>query len=1086
MASTLNSVPAANSSSGNAANNSAPNSSKPSLRSSGSTKGDGRRQSGSPVDGAQRRTNSHKAWTQGTNPITQRAAYSSSNGNMAMRQSGSPRPGQKESNTADCHAHDRLVFLFASFIGLQTIITTKGGEKFTGIFSSSSLEPSDSSFLLKMVQRTSQETQAKPNGVSDVSSPYIGAGPEHSMAFDIKDIANIAVPNVSPAEVSVKEPNGASAGFRTDADISGNLAMRERTLQRWEPAEHEVDMSLESAAGDSTSWDQFEANERLFGAKTNYDENIYTTRIDRSDPTYRQKQAEAARIAREIEGTDVDNPHMREERGLVAPDTGDQDEEDKYSGVRRENKAFPPLVSGQPNKYTPPARRQAGAQPVSAVKTPAASPVPPQVPTKEATPAEKQQTVASTKAVVEADQKTESKTDSTKAAAGTSAATPQRSVPENATANVETEVLDHFRQFANNEKLKMQERRRNQASYDRTIKLNELMKFSKNFKLSTPVPKDLVPILAKDPHKQEAIISRAQQSVEEKPSPKAAAQTPEQKAPARVVGQSGAVPPVAPSDRQNFARGRQGYLPTGPLAGAGGRFPQPPLQPGRPGAGMLSHRLADNLQQRKGVGMAPVPPPLPIQDARGPPTGPASEQPRVTSPSKAQTSASAAASKFNVRAMEFKPNPAASTFTPGGAAPSGPAASAASAASPRPFSRNRSVSRATTPSAFFGTRKPQPISERPSIDDQFNPIKRMKKDSADSADKAYTFNGGIPPPYKTLPTWDVPEGNEEKTFDQMFKQPGGVPSVSPQGRSASNNPHVPQQHQMPYQFQQGNPGMPTASGPPNGPHLHQGPHGPAPSHVDDHHRMQLSASSSQVFPSPRMGQSHIGYPSPMAPHAQLAFGQPMPQYYGGPQPNHMRHYQNGPQFVGPQAGMGAPMMVQNPSNGPYMGVPQGMSPFNPQMQMYSPSPGHAYPQHAPPPQPHSGYPSPSRGAPMMMQQNSQSGQPPQPMMFMSPGQPGQPGYGAQQPGHSELPRPYWITFAAHPIVVPAGRGGYPQQQPHFSSSPHQTHHFPPNQHRTPSNSYNQAPQLPPQMSANNTPTNPGAGSLSAEPTDEGK
>ncbi|KAJ5160484.1 uncharacterized protein N7482_007488 [Penicillium canariense] len=1069
MASTLNSVSAANSSSGNAVNNTAQNSGRPSLRSSGSTKGDGRRQSGSPGDGGQRRTNSHKAWIQGTNPITQRSSYASPNGNMAQRHSGSPRPGQKESNTPDSHAHDRLVFLFASFIGLHTTITTKSGEKFTGIFSSSSLEATDSSFLLKMVQRTSQENQGKANGASDTTASYLGSAPEHSMAFDIKEVADIAVPNVSPAEVSVKESNGA-AGFRTDADISGNLAMRERALKRWEPAEHEVDMSLESAAGGSTGWDQFETNERLFGAKTSYDENLYTTRIDRSDPTYRQKQVEAARIAAEIEGTDVDNAHMREERGLIAPDNGDQDEEDKYSGVRRENKTFSPLVSGQPNKYTPPARRQVGAQPAAPVKQPSTASVPPQAPAKETPPSEKQPPAAAPKPTAEADQKV----DSSKTAPSALPAKQQRVVPENATANVETEVLDHFRQFANSEKLKMQERRRNQASYDRTIKLNELMKFSKNFKLSTPVPKDLVPILAKDPHKQEAIISRAHLP-EDKPSPKTAAQTPEQKPPARAVGPTGAVPPVAPSDRQNYPRGRQGYLPTGPLAGPGGRFPQQPMQPGRPGTGMLSHRLADNLQQRKGAGMGPVPAPLPIQDAdaRVPPTGPASEQPRITSPVKAQTPNAAAASKFNVRAMEFKPNPAASTFTPGGAALAAPAApaAAASTASPRPFSRNRSVSRATTPSAFFGAKKPQPISERPSIDDQFNPIKRMKKESAESADKPYPSNGGIPPLTRPLPPG-------------MFPQPGGVPSVSPQGRSASNNPHLPQQHQMPFQFQQSNPGMPPSSGPPNGPHLHQGPHGPGP-HMEDHHRMQLSASSSQVFPSPRMGQSHVGYPSPMAPHAQLAFGQPMPQFYGGPQPAHMRHYQGAPQFAGPQAGMGAPMMVQNPSNGPYMGVPQGMSPYTPQMQMYSPSPGHAYPQHAPPPQPHSGYPSPSRGAPMMMHQNSQSGQLPQPMMFMSPGQAGQPGYGAQ-PGHSEFPRPVWIAFAAHsPHSVPAGRGGYPQQQPHFSSSPHQAHHFPPNQHRTPSNNYNQAPQMAPQMSSN-TPANAGAGSHAAEPTDEGK
>lgn len=92
--------------------------------------------------------------------------------------------------------------------GLNTTITTKTGEKFTGIFSSSTLEASDSSFLLKMVQRASPENQPKTNGVSDVTSPYIGIAPDHSMAFDIKDVADISVPNVSTAEVSAKESNG--------------------------------------------------------------------------------------------------------------------------------------------------------------------------------------------------------------------------------------------------------------------------------------------------------------------------------------------------------------------------------------------------------------------------------------------------------------------------------------------------------------------------------------------------------------------------------------------------------------------------------------------------------------------------------------------------------------------------------------------------------------------------------------------------------------------------------------------------------------------------------------------------------------
>ena len=67
-----------------------------------------------------------------------------------------------------------------------------------------------------------------------------------------------------------------------------------------------------------------------------------------------ERAARAEKIAREIEGSSATNSHVREERGgyTAADDNGD--EEDKYSGVRRD---FPNLSSGQSNRYTPPARR---------------------------------------------------------------------------------------------------------------------------------------------------------------------------------------------------------------------------------------------------------------------------------------------------------------------------------------------------------------------------------------------------------------------------------------------------------------------------------------------------------------------------------------------------------------------------------------------------------------------------------------------------------------------------------------------------------------------------------------------------------
>ncbi|PGH12073.1 hypothetical protein AJ79_04472 [Helicocarpus griseus UAMH5409] len=1069
MTSAINSVSSANGASGNPVNNSSQQNppsaaaNRPAMRSNAALKtstGGARQQAASPVDGApQRRNNPPKAWTQSTNPITQKPPYPNQNGGAPHRKPTiSPKPmspSNKESNTPDMHSNDRLTFLLTACIGLNTTITTKNGEKFSGIFSGSSLESNESSFVLKMAQRCSspQSDQGRSNGLSDHTSPYIGADVDHRMIFDAQDIADVGVQNVSTSGIAAKEQNGASTGFKTDTDISGGQVVRERELQRWEPgADAPVDMSLESSG--SGNWDQFEANERLFGATTSYDENLYTTKIDRSDPSYKRKEAEAARIAREIETSDTDNVHLREERGLAA-ENDYANEEEKYSGVRRDD--FPPLQSGQPNKYTPPARRA----PTSHPTVPGAPVDPAIISAQIARPDEpnKQQSqpkISVAPSQTSTDAPKEKAPEPTKSAPSGKPTTTseQKSVPpkrngvENASANVETEVLDSFRQFANNEKMKLQERRRNQASYDRTIKLNELMKFSKNFKLGTPVPKDLVPILAKDPSKQEQIIEKARRQHEEKvaaaaakaagspasgPSTATPTAAAEQKPAApRNTGSSryevGNLPPVAPSDRQQYPRGRQGYPPMGHHG----------VHPGRSGPSLLSHRLADIQQQRKGGAMgAPVPPPLPIQDGRVPPSGPmAADHSNINSPHKSvQSPTSATSTKFNVRAHEFKPNPAASTFTPAG--------TSAISSSPASNARTRSISRTASPSAFFGAKKLLPASERPSINDYFNPIKRMKKEATEQSSKDYAFNGGIPQAYRTPPTWDVAPINAEKTYADMFKTPPAAPSISPQ--RAASNPPMPHQHQLPFHLQ---PTGPPTSGPPQvHPHPHPQQHHPSgPPHFDDHHRMQISASSSQMYPSPRLQPSHVAYPSPMGHHAQLAFGPTVPQFYPGqgPQPSHMRHYPGGPQFVNPQNGMAAPMMVQQPSSGPYPGMPQGMGvPYNPQVPMYSPNAGHAYPQHVPPPpQPHSGYPSPSRGAPMMMHQGSQQGHPP--VMFMNSGQHGQPVYAPQQPAH-----------------MPPVRSGYPQhQQSHFNTSPHQTHHYPHHQHRAQNNHYNQVPHMP--------------------------
>lgn len=62
--------------------------------------------------------------------------------------------------------------------------------------------------MLKMVQRPSKQDIQRSNGVSEVASPFLGSAPDHSMSFDIKDVVDISVANVSTADVTAKESNG--------------------------------------------------------------------------------------------------------------------------------------------------------------------------------------------------------------------------------------------------------------------------------------------------------------------------------------------------------------------------------------------------------------------------------------------------------------------------------------------------------------------------------------------------------------------------------------------------------------------------------------------------------------------------------------------------------------------------------------------------------------------------------------------------------------------------------------------------------------------------------------------------------------
>jgi len=96
--------------------------------------------------------------------------------------------------------------------------------------------------------------------------------------------------------------------FRTDADISQKKPApgRERDLKAWvssdDPHSAAADDDTFGPSNGSTSWDQFSVNEQLFGVKASFDEDLYTTKLDRSAPDFKERERKAQKIANEIIG----------------------------------------------------------------------------------------------------------------------------------------------------------------------------------------------------------------------------------------------------------------------------------------------------------------------------------------------------------------------------------------------------------------------------------------------------------------------------------------------------------------------------------------------------------------------------------------------------------------------------------------------------------------------------------------------------------------------------------------------------------------------------------------------------------------
>ncbi|KAI5862420.1 hypothetical protein GGS23DRAFT_99702 [Durotheca rogersii] len=835
-----------------------------------------------------------------------------------------------------------------------------------------------------------------------------------NMPFQKKDISDARVTG-NPNKGDVKQ-NGTSVNsrndFRTDSAISAARLGHERPLQPWvAPTNSDgLDLSLEKSGGGGT-WDQFAANERQFGIKSTYDENIYTTAIDKNHPQYKERVAAAEKKAREIERSVAGTAHVAEERVMdyAGGDDAGVDEEDKYSGVKRQD--FPPLPNSRENKYTPPARRApTGSSTVkgapvdpaiisSQLKTQKTQPVLPKQDDGKSRPTAKAEPPSTSPAVkppepkpdnnkVEPQRKpSEAKPPVQNAAPSKPAAATGRANPPqakdgqgaalSATSTVERDVLKEFKSFANQQRANVEKVRSSKLKADKEVKLIELKKFADNFKLPTPVPIDLISIIAKDPAKQREIQEKAKRDVAEVARRKAeeaaakekkgaaakeaqanAVSQPSDSKPARQTSNAPAPVPAAAQPRHQG--NRQSYIsPTYPHAG-NRPGPQHMQQPGRQGG--LTGRIRAIEAQKAQQG----------QDVRLPPTGPAN----ATDPSFVRRIGGGVPNhvggKLNPNSHEFRPSPFAPTFNPHPSAGSSPRSAINHGA-------ELHSGTASTPSQLIVITK-----KRKAVDPKKCVILSFVKTIQPPENKNWIDNDGLRPSYDTPPTWrsatddEKPDSTMRLSYDEYFERQPFNTQPTP------NPPHLlPQmahQHQLPLHMQHG--AHPVA--PRHSPHvppvqIHGGQHGPvphAPFNGADDHRM-MHSNSSQSYSSPRMGQVPMVYP-PNMNTPQMPYNQPMIPSFMGPGAPPMnqfnRSFSNNPQYIPQQpGGMGAPMMMQ-----PQFMSPQSMVPAPPQMHPYPTGHLQFMPPGATPPQPMpgtNGYPSPRQTATMMVPQGSQQGQP---------------------------------------------------------------------------------------------------------------
>ncbi|PWN92763.1 hypothetical protein FA10DRAFT_276777 [Acaromyces ingoldii] len=996
-------------------------------------------------------TGSNSSSTAGHDAAAAAAAPSSGRQSGGATHTNAFPPLGAKAAAVDSHEatqRDRLLFLLVGLVGNTVVATTRTGVQYVGILSSTSTAAAASASStpaqdsLGIILSSAQEILP---GQAPGQQPKLGPL-KKMLVIQGQDLDSFAAKDVAldvPASMSRTD---ASAGFRTDTEISKTAEglSAGRTLQKWTVDDGEA---LESdglglggggagagvgagaagagagglGTGSGGSWDQFAANEARFGVKSNYEETLYTTKLDKSAKDFKEKERRADQLAREIMNSSTNNIHVAEERDLV-PQGGDVTEEDRYGAVVR-----------GPNAYVPPAARRAAAAAAAASGTTSLSAAPPKAGNNGAEPG-----ALKTKAKGEESE--------TLPAVVTTAATPTQPTSKKEQQQ-QQDAVGEFRQFVTQERERLEKKKAALAKKEKDSRLADLKSWGDKFKLKSPVPSDIALVTSRDadarptPSSTEQGLAAASDKPRDPNLQKSLSPTTahvqdktrpslDSSSPARQAGGTSSVSqsPTAPAAASAVPGAANRNVSASAAPSSASRLAESKAMLSKMTIPKIPPFNPDRIKARQAAAAAAV-----AAAAGG--GGAAAAAAAASSPAaaddakKGATPAATGKSSFKLsaKASSFKPfNPAAAAFTPGGGGGGAAAAPATGAASPVPVSAapkapssvvSPALGAAPSPASssaapaavaapaptatplppphpFFGHRVIKKSSSTPSIHvrEDFNPFKAYKVPEAHTIGPMWSFTGK---PYRQLFNAVSPP------MQGGMGLPG--PSSVSDDASASATPHLahhqpatggPHMQQQQQQQQQQQPQQQQPQQPQQTPqHQHQPPlqhqqhHHHHPSHQGHHHAPMHSHP-----PLPHHAPPHGGQPHHMQQHPQ-AMGMP-PGAAGGPHPGPGGQGQN---QGGGGPGAGQPFNVMYQPYGPYR--------FHGQQHMVQgmgmPGPHHHHPQHH--------------------QQGGGGGQ--MPYGGMPPQLMGQMPFSPPMPPHAGPPGGMYSPQMANMVAGPAGAGG---------------------------------------------------------------